>query len=151
MKVICVINKKGGVAKTTTSLALGAGLRKKGYSVLFIDMDSQCNLSMCAGADTDGKSLLGVLTEQIRIEDAIQQTPMGDVVPAELALAGADSVITETGKEYRMKEALASVKKRYDFVIYEKGMKKLSSEAVFDQRLLFLCEFFSCSENVKFF
>ena len=119
MKVICIINKKGGVAKTTTSLALGAGLREKGYSVLFIDMDSQCNLSMCAGANIEGKSLLSVLTEQIRIDEAIQQTHMGDIVPAKLALAGADSVITETGKEYRLKEALSSIKKRYDFVIID--------------------------------
>lgn len=119
MNVICVINKKGGVAKTTTSLALGAGLQKKGFSVLFIDMDSQCNLSMCAEADIEGKNILGVLMEQVNIDEAIQQTPMGDVLPAGLALAGADGIITETGKEYHLTEALSSMKKRYDFVIID--------------------------------
>lgn len=119
MKVVCVINKKGGVAKTTTSLALGTGLQGKGFSVLFIDMDSQCNLSMCAGADVEGKNVLGVLMEQVSIDEAIQQTPMGDVLPAGLALAGADGIITETGKEYHLKEALSSMKRRYDFVIID--------------------------------
>ena len=116
---VCIINKKGGVAKTTTSLALGAGLRKKGYSVLYIDLDSQCNLSMCVGADVDGKNVLGVLTEQLSIDEAIQTTALGDILPAGLALAGADGVIVETGKEYRLREAINSMKVMYDFIVID--------------------------------
>lgn len=119
MVTVCAINKKGGVAKTTTAINLGAGLQKKGYSVLYIDLDSQCNLSVCVGADIDGKTVLGVLTEQTDINDAIQQTPFGDVLPAGLALSGADGVITDTGKEYRLKEALESLNKKYDFCIID--------------------------------
>jgi chromosome partitioning protein len=116
---VCIINKKGGVAKTTTALAIAAGLIKKGKKVLSIDLDSQCNLTMCTGAQLDGKNVLGVLLEQVSITDAIQQTPMGDVLPACLALAGADGVITETGKEYRLREALNAIEDEYDYAIID--------------------------------
>ena len=119
MVKVCIINKKGGVAKTTTALAIAAGLIKKGKKVLSIDLDSQCNLTMCTGAQLDGKNVLGVLLEQISITDAIQKTPMGDVLPACLALAGADGVITETGKEYRLREALNAIEDEYDYAIID--------------------------------
>lgn len=116
---VCIINKKGGVAKTTTALAIAAGLIQKGKKVLSIDLDSQCNLTMCSEAQLDGKNVLGVLLEQVSIEEAIQTTPMGDVLPACLALAGADGVITETGKEYRLREALTSIEDKYDYAIID--------------------------------
>ncbi len=119
MVKVCIINKKGGVAKTTTALAIAAGLIKKGKKVLSIDLDSQCNLTMCTGAQLDGKNVLGVLLEQVSITDAIQKTPMGDVLPACLALAGADGVITETGKEYRLREALNAIEDEYDYAIID--------------------------------
>ena len=43
--VISISNEKGGVAKTTTSLSLGAALAEKGYQVLLIDLDAQANLT----------------------------------------------------------------------------------------------------------
>lgn len=119
MVKVCIINKKGGVAKTTTALAIAAGLIKKGKKVLSIDLDSQCNLTMCTGAQLDGKNVLGVLLEQVSITDAIQKTPMGDVLPACLALAGADGVITETGKEYRLRESLNAIEDEYDYAIID--------------------------------
>ena len=54
MEVIAVINQKGGVGKSTTALALGAGLSLKGYKVLFIDLDAQGNLSYTLGASIQG-------------------------------------------------------------------------------------------------
>lgn len=116
---VCVINKKGGVAKTTTALAIAAGLIAKNKKVLSIDLDSQCNLTMCTNAQLEGKNILGVLLEQIPISDAIQNTQMGDVIPACLALAGADGVITETGKEYRLREALDEIEDKYDYAIID--------------------------------
>lgn len=117
---ICIINKKGGVAKTTTAINLGAGLQMKGYSILYVDLDSQCNLSVCSGANIEGKTVLGVLTEQTDINEAIQESTLfGDILPADLALSGADGVITDTGKEYRLSEALEKLNKKYDFCIMD--------------------------------
>ena len=41
-EVIAIVNRRGGAGKTVTAHAIGAGLRRKGYKVLFIDLDSQC-------------------------------------------------------------------------------------------------------------
>ena len=48
-KVISVLNHKGGVGKTTTTINLGGALRQKGYKVLLIDLDGQANLDRIAG------------------------------------------------------------------------------------------------------
>ncbi|MCK4026716.1 ParA family protein, partial [Streptococcus iners] len=58
MKVITVINQKGGVGKSTTALALGHGLQAKKYSVLFIDLDAQGNISYTLNGNTDGYNTL---------------------------------------------------------------------------------------------
>ena len=89
-KVYTITNQKGGAGKTTTALAVAAGLSLKGYSVLSIDLDAQSNMTYTAGARTDGATALGVLTGEIPARDAIQHTESGDIIPASKALAGAD-------------------------------------------------------------
>ena len=51
MKIVAITNHKGGVAKTTTTFALGTGLERKGYRILLVDMDPQSNLSFTANVD----------------------------------------------------------------------------------------------------
>ena len=53
-KVYTITNQKGGAGKTTTALAVAAGLSLKGYSVLSIDLDAQSNMTYTAGAKADG-------------------------------------------------------------------------------------------------
>lgn len=111
------MNRKGGVGKTATAHALGAGLSLRGYRVLFIDLDSQCNLSFDLGAKTAPLTALEVLTGSAKAEEAIQHTPGGDIIAGSPALAGADMTIEGTGKEYRLKEALEPL--QYDFIIID--------------------------------
>ena len=118
-KTLAIINQKGGVGKSTTALMLAAGLTLKGYSVLSIDLDAQSNLTYTAGAKTDGATALGVLTGEIKAGDAVQHTESGDFIPASKALAGADAFITDTGKEYRLKEALEPLAGEYDYIIVD--------------------------------
>ena len=118
-RIYAVINQKGGVGKSTTAATLAAGLSLKGYKTLSIDLDAQGNLSYTAGAKTDGATALGVLTGEVPIKDAIQKTESGDIIASSKALAGADAFISDTGKEYRLKEALEAVQADYDYIVLD--------------------------------
>lgn len=117
-EIITVINQKGGVGKTTTTLNIGEGLKALGYKVLFIDLDAQCNLTSCFNAPT-GLGSLETLTKTSKAKEVIQHTPLGDIIPATPNLAVADSLITEVGKEYRLKEALEPIMEEYDYIVID--------------------------------
>jgi len=117
MEVVAIVNRKGGVGKTATAQALGAGLKLKGYTVLYVDLDSQTNLSYALGADPGGLNSMDVLTGEATAQEAIQHTQQGDVIAGSEALAGADAAIDGTGKEYRLREALEGL--QYDFCIVD--------------------------------
>ena len=119
MKTLSIINQKGGVGKSTTALAIGAGLTLRGFSVLYVDLDAQGNLSYTMNADTQGYNAMGVLQRPETVKEEIQHTPQGDIIASSPALAGADAVITETGKEYRLKEALNALSSNYDYCIID--------------------------------
>ena len=87
-EVIAVINQKGGVGKSTTTLALGAGLRLRNFKVLYVDLDAQGNLSYTLKADSTGVTVIDLLTGQSNITQAIQHTDQGDVIASGPALAG---------------------------------------------------------------
>ena len=118
-EIFAIINQKGGVGKSTTAHAIGAGLSLKGYKVLFIDLDAQSNLSYTLGAVNKKISSLDILTCVSTAEQAIQTTEQGNIIPASTSLAGADAIITTTGKEYRLKEAIAPLKNRFDYIIID--------------------------------
>lgn len=123
--VISVINQKGGVGKTTTAAAVAAGLEERGAKSLLVDLDAQCNLSYTVGADTSGATVLGVLLKEVSAADAIQRNEdenhlySVDIIAGSKSLAGADRFITETGKEYRLKEALDTIADRYEYIIID--------------------------------
>lgn len=117
MEVVAIVNRKGGVGKTATAQALGAGLARKKKKVLYIDLDSQTNLSYGLGADAGGLSSMDVLLGEATAQEAIQHTPQGDVIAGSEALAGADAAIDGTGKEYRLKEAIDGL--QYDYIIID--------------------------------
>lgn len=119
MKTIAIVNRRGGVGKTATAHALGAGLRKKGYKVLFIDLDSQTNLTYDAGIVNAKLSAMDMLTGRATAEQVIIQTEKGDIIPGSQTLAAADIVITQKGKEYKLKKALEPVQSKYDFAIID--------------------------------
>lgn len=116
---IAVSNQKGGVGKSTTVSALGAGLFQRGYKVLYVDLDAQGNLSYSMGATGKALTSLEVLTGTATAKEAIVETPQGDIIPASPALASADAILTDTGKEYRLKEALEPVGAEYDFILLD--------------------------------
>lgn len=117
--IVTVTNQKGGVGKSTTAHALGAGLAAKGYRVISVDLDPQGNLSYSMQADTAGKSAYDILTKKAGAADTIQRTACGHIIPAGAALSAADMELTSTGKEYRLREALQLIRSEYDFVVID--------------------------------
>lgn len=118
-ETIAIVNRRGGVGKTATAHALGAGLAQKGYKTLFVDLDSQSNLTYDLGAHTGPLTSLEVLNGTATAQEAIQHAPGGDIIPASPSLAIADTTIEGTGKEYRLKEALAPIAAEYDYIIID--------------------------------
>lgn len=118
-EIIAVSNQKGGVGKSTTANALGAYLFHKGFKVLYVDMDAQGNLSYSMGASNKAISSLEVLTGTATAKEAIIETPQGDLIPASPALASADALLKDTGREYKLREALEPILGAYDYIIID--------------------------------
>ena len=118
--VLTCTNQKGGVAKTTTNWAVADCLRKRGYKTLMVDLDPQSNLTLIAGADSDGRTIKDVFDKTCSVEEAIVTTEgQGDILPSTLLLASADNTYNSPGREYMLSIALNKVKDRYDFILVD--------------------------------
>lgn len=119
MHTYAVINQRGGIGKTTTAAALAAGLKIRGYETLLIDLDAQGNLSYTLGAEYSSPTIYEVLTGAAEPRAAIVKTEQGEIIPSSPAMATADTTITETGKEYRLREALNTLKGKYAYIVID--------------------------------
>lgn len=122
-KVITLANQKGGVGKTSLAQAIGNAKRLDGHKVLFIDLDQQGNLTW----SLDGTSLnastdiFEVLVNQAALTDAIVSTSQGDLIKSNSKLLSIDTELQgiSAGREYRLREALETVKDRYDYIVID--------------------------------
>jgi chromosome partitioning protein len=119
--VLAFANQKGGVAKTTSTVNLGAALREHDLRVLAVDMDPQGNLTMSQGIDTEGleKSMYDVLVHRTPIEDVIYEREL-DVAASTIDLAGAEMALaTMIGRERALQRALDAVRDKYDYILID--------------------------------
>ena len=119
--VIALANQKGGVAKTTSTVNLGAAMRERGLRVLAVDMDPQGNLTMSQGIDTEGleQSMYDVLVNRTSIEEVIFEREF-DVAASTIDLAGAEMALSAMiGRERALQRALEPVKERYDYILID--------------------------------
>lgn len=116
-QTIAIANHKGGVGKTTTALNIGAGLARRGYNVLLVDMDAQANLTDTLRVSTTDdiyKVLKGQTAKPQHVSEHL------DALPATLDLAAADLELSTTiGREQLLKEALTPLKPLYDYIIID--------------------------------
>jgi chromosome partitioning protein len=150
-RVIAIANQKGGVGKTTTTINLGAALAEKEQYTLLLDADPQGALSVGLGLPaydldltlysvlTDNRIPLAAVTHHIR--------PHLDLVPANSDLATAElQLVAMMGREFILRDALASVRDRYTFVLIDcppsLGLLTVNALAAADEILVPLqCEF----------
>jgi chromosome partitioning protein len=154
IKTICIANQKGGVGKTTTTVNLSAALAQQGYKVLVVDMDPQGNASSGLGIkkhETQESSIYHVLIGEKTIQEVVFKSSTDNlwVAAANPDLVGAEiELVDMPQREYRLKNALASVAALYDYVIIDcppsLGLLTLNSLAAAGSFLVPLqCEYYA--------
>src|SRR5215212_12075127 len=122
--VIAVANQKGGVAKTTTVIHLGAAIAEQGYAVLLVDLDPQGHLSEGFGivSETLPHEVSDVLAGTKRVTDVIlpDVRPHLDLAPSNIRLSDMElTLVNMRFREYKLKRALEPILPRYDFVLLD--------------------------------
>lgn len=121
---IGIANEKGGVAKTTTTVSLGAVLVETGMKVLLIDLDPQANLSLALGMEPNKvqRSSASTLIELAPLSSVIRETsiPGLDMAPANNEMGMAERFLpSRQGYEFILKKALSQLSTPYDFVLID--------------------------------
>ncbi|MDR2553528.1 MAG: AAA family ATPase [Treponema sp.] len=151
--VFVFVNQKGGVGKTTSAVNLGACLAGAGKSVLLVDFDSQANLSSAVGLNKAGikPGVYELISGQAELAVVIRKTVVQNlwVIPSSIDLSGAAVELVEHEKrDLFLKNALAPVKDRYDYVMIDcppsLGVLTLNGLAAADSVLIPMqCEYFA--------
>ena len=123
-RIHTLVNQKGGVGKTTTTINLGAYLAQLGQRVLVVDLDPQANATSCLGVDKLNvaggtyEALLG--DESISAYVLLNERLNLSLLPSSPSLAGAEvELVDELARELRLRKALVQISSRYDYVLID--------------------------------
>lgn len=118
-RVIAVVNHKGGVGKTTTTLNLGKALSLLKQRVLIIDIDPQANLSQSLGVEDPEENINDTITHKRKLP-ILNMGHNFDLVPANLELSGAEvKLISEVNGYFRLRDALEAEETEYDYILID--------------------------------
>lgn len=124
MKILTLLNQKGGTGKTTTAINVGAALSRSGKKCLLIDIDPQGSLTQSAGYDeyiSDNDLTTYEVLHGADINRAIRSKKDSyDILPTDIRLSGAEiDLVNAERRNYLLKDAISKLNKAYDFIIID--------------------------------
>jgi chromosome partitioning protein len=152
-KVVAVVNQKGGVGKTTTTINLGAAMAEAGRQVLLIDLDPQSNTTSGLGLDPrwQRRTVYHLLSGEATVDEVAVETVVRGLylVPSQLDLAGAEiELATAADREHRLRMALGDLDGGWGHVLIDcppsLGLLTLNAMVAADEMLIPIqCEYFA--------
>ena len=152
-KTIAIVNQKGGVGKTTTSVNLAACIGNLGYKTLLVDVDPQGNATSGLGINKREvtKSTYDMVVSSAKAADILIKTPFKnlDLIASDMNLAGAELELVDAQKrESKLKNSLALIKDDFDFIFLDcppsLGLITLNGLCAADTLIVPIqCEFFA--------
>lgn len=122
-RIIAVVNQKGGVAKTTSCINIGAGLARLGKKVLLVDLDPQANLTYSLGISghESNKTIVELLDDKITAQETFVKVNNYYVIPSKLDLANLERKINAkaTGREIVLKKKLKDYTMYFDYILLD--------------------------------
>jgi len=122
--VIAMSNEKGGVAKTTSTLSLGAALAELNHRVLLIDLDPQANLSLALGLETEETTLTSanVLIEGVALQTAVRKSEIAnlDIVPSSFRIENAEQFLPMRSQYLTtLRDAFEAASLPHDYILLD--------------------------------